>query len=174
MVKKVNYGLLFVCIVSLAIIGCGSLLDRVTPANPPKLALNYVGKDPNLQWFSLYKARELQNDITVKYRVTQTQLMRIAEDDKYAYLDAKNLIESSIKEAEGLQNIVVGSESQPFSLLGILAGATGGLSIGGALIKRKGDSSPDEVQAKIADAQNKTWDECEAYLTNKGLLKPTA
>jgi hypothetical protein len=174
MAKKVNYGLLFVCIVSLAIIGCGSMLDRLTPANPPKLALSYVGKDPNSTWFSLYAARELQDDIVVKHRVCQTQLIRIAEDDKSAYQDAKKLIESSIKEAENLQNVVVGSEAQPFSLLGILAGATGGLSIGGAFIKRKGDISPDEAKAQLADAQNKAWDECEAYLTNKGLLKPAA
>jgi hypothetical protein len=166
MKSKVNYALIIICIASLAIISCRSFLDRVTPADAPKAALTYAGKDPNIVFASLYDVRELRGDIIVKHRTAQTDLLRQAEDDKYAYQDAYALTESSIREAEYLQDIIVGNEKQPFSILGILAGFTGGAAIGKAL-KRKGDLSPDEAQAAVLKAKEDGWNECETYAKAK-------
>ncbi len=170
---KLQYLLVLTCILSTAIIGCGSFMDKLTPADIPKPALDYLGKEPNAVGIhSLYTARQIKNDVIVKHQNVQSDLLHLAEKDKFDYLNAFEMIDASIKEGENFQDMVVGSEKQPFSLLGLLAGATGGGFIG-YRIKRKEDKNPDEVKALIADARDIGWDECEARVTNDELHPKT-
>jgi hypothetical protein len=179
---KLKYMLVVTCVLSTAIIGCGSFLDKLTPADVPKPALAYLEKDPNKEpgkdpntvgFSSLYKAREIKNDIIIKHHDVQSDLLYKAEQDKYAYQNARDMIDASIKEAENLQDIVIGNEKQPFSILGLLAGATGGGFIG-YRIKRKEDYTEDEVKTEVAsndtEAQAKGWDECIDAI-RKGVIK---
>jgi len=151
--KNWKYWLLvMVCIISFAIIGCNSMIDRITPAEMPKRTAEYVGMDPNIEVVSLRDAKIIKDDVLILHRNAQLSLLRFAQDDELAYKDALAFIETSIEEAQGLQDIVVGTSEQPFSVLGILAGLTGGAAIG-KVMKRKGDYSPAEFEAGLAKAK---------------------
>lgn len=156
MKNKLNYLLTLVCIVSLAIISCRSMMDRVTPTSVAEQSYEYV--TGSLEGFkeidSLYNVKKLHNEIVIKYRTAQINFLRMAEDDKLAHNDAIGFIGANIKEAEYLQGIIVGSEDQPLSLIGILAGFSGGAAIGRAL-KRRGDYSPEEVEAAVSRAKRR-------------------
>ena len=146
-----NIVLVVVCVVLFAVIGCGSLLDRVTPADLPVAASDYLGLEPR-DLTSLHELKDAEHAIIVQHRDTQTDLLRMAEDDAVMYQDAVSFTQQSIAESQRLQDIVVGASDQPFSILGILAGLTGGAAIGRAL-KRPGDYSPAEVQETVAKAK---------------------
>lgn len=150
---KKNIMLILLTIVCIGVIGCNSLLDRATPASRHALAAGYLG-DPNKAGLtSLGQLKEDRTVAIVKHRGTQIDLKRSAEDDKLAYQDAIGFIDRNIEESQIMQDLVVGAPDQPFSLLGILAGFTGGAAIGRAL-KRKGDFSPEEVEVEVKKRAN--------------------
>jgi hypothetical protein len=146
-----NVILVVACIVSFAVIGCGSLLDRVTPADLPIAASDYLGLEPR-DLTSLHELKNAEHAIIVQHRDIQTDILRMAEDDAVMYQDAISFTQQAVVESQKLQDIVVGASDQPFSILGILAGLTGGAAIGRAL-KRPGDYSPAEVQETVAKAK---------------------
>lgn len=155
--KNVSYGLIILCILCLGIIGCESFMARFTPADMPQESVIYSEITPEPATIvgvgTLRSAQNVKNKIIVKHRTVQLDLLRMAQDDTLAYQDAIGFIQQSIKAAQALQDLVIGSEGQPFSLLGLLAGFTGGAAIGKAL-KRKGDLDPTEVAAEVAKAKN--------------------
>lgn len=154
--KNVSWLLVIVCILSLTVLGCNEMLDRFTPATIAKIAADYSEvKVPVIleDISSLREARKVRSAIIIKHRTEQLDLLRMAQDDKLAYADAIGFMETSIAAAEALQDLVVGSEGEPFSILGILAGVTGGAAIGKAL-KRKGDFSPAEHEEAVIKAKN--------------------
>ena len=156
MKDKKNLLLVVACVLCLAAISCRSLMDRVTPCTVTEQSYEYV--NGSLDGFkeidSLYNVKKLHNEIVIEYRTAQINFLRLAEDDKLAHADAIGFIDANIKEAEYFQGVIVGSEDQPFSLLGILAGFTGGAAIGRAL-KRKGDYSPTEMEEVVAKAKRR-------------------
>ncbi|KKN69768.1 hypothetical protein LCGC14_0437140 [marine sediment metagenome] len=156
MKNKTNLLLVIACITSLAVISCRSMMDRVTPTTVTEQSYEYV--EGSLDGFkeidSLHNVKKLRTKIIIKHRTEQIGYLRAAEDDDHANSDAIGFINANIKEAEYLQGIIVGSEDQPLSLIGILAGFTGGAAIGRAL-KRKGDYSPEEVEAVVAKAKRR-------------------
>ena len=156
MKNKLNWLLTIVCIASLAIISCRSLMDRVTPCTVTEQSYEYVkgSLDGFKEIDSLFSVKKLHTEIVIKHRTTQINFLRLAEDDDLDHSDAIGFINANIKEAEYLQGIVIGSEDQPLSLLGILAGFTGGAAIGRAL-KRKGDYSPAEMEEVVAKAKRR-------------------
>ena len=156
MKDRQNILLVLACVLCLAIISCRSMMDRFTPCTQTEQSYEYVhgSLDGYKEIDSLHNVKKLHNEIVIDYRTSQINFLRLAEDDKLAYNDAIGFIDANIREAEYLQGVIVGSEDQPFSLLGILAGFTGGAAIGRAL-KRKGDYSPDEVEAVVAKAKRR-------------------
>jgi hypothetical protein len=146
-----NIALVLICVLALVCIGCQGLLDRGTPADVHPSVSNYLGVE-HKEFTSLYDLKLKQDAIRIKHRDAQTDLLRKAQDDKVQYSDAITFIEGSIEQAQTLQDIAVGSEDQPFSILGVLAGFTGGAAIGRAL-KRKGDYSAGEVRELVAKAK---------------------
>ncbi len=151
-----SWKLILVCIVSFAILGCNEMLDRFTPSVIPEISADYSEIEVPIileDIGTLRDAKKVRTNIVVKHRTEQLDLLRLAQDDDLAFKDAIGFIETSISAAEALQDLVVGSEGQPFSLLGVLAGVTGGTVIG-KMIKRKGDFSPDEVAEEVRKAKN--------------------
>lgn len=150
----INYLLLLVGLVSLAILSCRTALDKVTPANPPKPALVYIGAEPNsVGFYSLADARETKYQVELKHRSEQLVLKRQLQDDRLMHGDAISSVDYAIEESEIVQDVVIGSEQQPISILGILAGAGISLPIGRAM-KRKGDLDPKEIEIEKAKARD--------------------
>ena len=156
MKDKKNLLLVVACVICLAIISCRSMMDRVTPCTQTEQSYEYIhgSLDGFKEIDSLHNVKKLRNEIIIKHRTEQIGYLRAAEDDNNAHGDAIGFITGNIKEAEYLQGVVVGSEDQPFSLLGILCGFTGGAAIG-RVLKRKGDFSPEECEAAVAKAKRR-------------------
>jgi len=156
MKDRKNILLAIACVICLAVISCRSMMDRFTPTTQTEQSYEYGNEslDGFKEIDSLHNVKKLRDKIIIKHRTEQINYLRAAEDDDNAYSDAIGFITGNIKEAEYLQGVVVGSEDQPFSLLGILAGFTGGAAIGRAL-KRKGDYSPTEVEEIVAKAKRR-------------------
>jgi len=146
--KLLSYVMLALGLLCMTILGCRTLIDSLTPVIIPEQALQYVGRSNG--WTSLRDARDIRTNILITHRDKQLELIRNVEDDKYAYEDALQLVEYNIREAEELQALVIGSSEQPFSILGILAGAFPGLAIGSLLLKRPQDYTKDQVEAIVA------------------------
>ena len=148
-----NWLLVLGAVMCLAVLGCSALIERVLPAEYDKVAALYVGDDPNTAGIvSLHKLRQKKNVIIVKHRNVQTSLLRQAQDDDYDYELVVGFVDASIARTEELWAVVVGSEDQPFSIIGILAGAFPALMVG-RLLKRKGDFTPQEHDADVTKAK---------------------
>jgi len=140
--------LIVVSIVMLGILGCASLLDEVTPAAINDRAIKYAEKTKeDIGFPTLADVKRLKTDIIINHRDKQISLKRIAEDDTRAYGDALDFINSSIASAEYVQNLVVGSEGNPISILGLLAPLGIGTALGRRYFKRPGDLTPEEAKA---------------------------
>jgi len=153
---KKNILLVVVCIICLAIISCRTVMDRVTPCEVSEQTYEFVtgSLDGYKEVTSLYDVKKLRNKMIIQHRTSLVDLMRMIEDENYAYGDARDSIMAEIKAAQELQELVIGGPDTDFSLLGILAGFTGGAAIGRAL-KRKGDYSPTEVEEVVAKAKRR-------------------
>lgn len=133
-----------------AVLGCQSLIDRITPTQIPAEARAYA--DVNDSWPTLYDAVRIKHKIIINHRTKQIDLLRMARDDKLAYQDAIDILQPYIDEGQAFQDLMIGSEDKPYSILGLLAAAgigLGGLQIGRKKFKRPGDLSPQEVEAKL-------------------------
>jgi hypothetical protein len=154
-----NYLLLFVGLSALAILSCRAALDKVTPANKPGPALAYIEAEPNsFVFYSLADARETKYQVELKHRSRRLDLKRQLQDDSLLHGDAINSVDYSIEESEIVQDIVIGSEQQPISILGILGGSGIGL-FAGRLMKRKGDLDPKEAEDEKRKARAEGWKE---------------
>ena len=147
---KINWGniaLILAALFAFTVLGCGTLIDHLTPAAIDKSVTDYVKQSVPSKWgfTSLYFARQLEMRANILHRTDQLKLLRLAQDDDLYYADAIQYIQGSISEAQAIQDVVVGSEGSPFSLMGIMAGLAPGLMVGRAM-KRKGDLSPDEAK----------------------------
>jgi len=152
-----NVGLVLVMVIALTVLGCSTLMNHVTPAAIDKSVTDYVGQEvPSKFGFtSLYFAKQLEMRANIKHRTDQLKLLRLAQDDDLYYADAIQYIQGSIAESQAIQDMVVGSEGNPFSLMGLLAGMAPGLMVGRAM-KRKGDLSPEEAKTFANDVERRT------------------
>ena len=152
-----NVFLIIACVICLAIISCRSMMDRFTPCTQTEQSFEYVhgSLDGFKEIDSLHNVKKLRTEIVIKHRTEQIGYLREAEDDDFANSDAIGFITGNIEEAEYLQGVIVGSEDQDFSVMGILAGFFGGGAIG-RVLKRKGDFSPEECEAAVAKAKRRS------------------
>jgi len=156
MKDRKNILLVIACVVCLAIISCRSMMDRFTPCTQTEQSYEYVHGSLNgfREIDSLHNVKKLRTEIIIKHRTEQIGYLRAAEDDDFASSDAIGFITGNIKEAEYLQGVIVGSEDQPFSLLGSLSVFSGGAAIG-RMLKRNGDYSPTEMEEVVAKAKRR-------------------
>ena len=151
MKAKSNILLVGIVLLSLILLGCGTVADYFTPAEVPQRTAQYVSNDPNLAGFTtLKKARKIRQDVLITHRDTQLDLKRLAEDDELQYSDALEVIDTNISQSQAIQDIVLnGTDTSP-GLMTVLFGA-GGLLAGRNFLKRPGDLSPDEVETTDTD-----------------------
>ena len=159
MKNKMNVFLILICLLCVAVISCRSMIDRFTPCEVPEQAYEYVNgsMDGYAELDSLYNVRKMRLEMIIQHRTDLIGLRRAIEDEGYASDDAIGLIDDEIKESQELQNFVVGGAGTDFSLMGILAGFTGGSAIFN-MRKRKGDFSPVEVEEVVARAKTRKDD----------------
>lgn len=158
-----TYLLLGFSLVCVGLMSCGSMLDKVTPANIPERALSYIDKEPNdiANLFginSLYDAKIVKDEITIKHRISQRDFLRMVEDDKVDFGDASGLIAQAVAESQAGQDLMIGSKDQPISILGIMASlglGTGGLLLGKNKFHAKGDVTKEVHNAEVEAAYNK-------------------
>jgi hypothetical protein len=155
MKNKTNILLVIACVICLAMISCQSVMDRVTPCEVSEQTYEYVTGSLGgyKEVTSLYDVKKLRDKMIIQHRTSLVDLLRMIEDEDYAYGDAEFVI-ANIKAAQELQDLVIGGPDTNFSLLGILAGLTGGGVIG-KMMKRKGDYSPTEVEEVVAKAKRR-------------------
>ncbi len=148
-----NLLLMVLCIVCIAGISCGGFIDRLTPCEVTEQSMSYAErKMPPLGVMTLHEAKQIQERIKIKHRVSQLSLKRLAEDDKTSHDDAIGFIVANITASESFQDIVVGSAENPMSIMGLLG--IGGLGLlGGRMQKRRGDLAPAEVEEVVAKAK---------------------
>lgn len=133
-------------IVVIGVLGCNTLVDKLTPADINKRAIDYAKIDVSGELYpNLLEARRIKDEVILKHRDTQLDLKRLAEDDQITYADALAFMNNSINDAESLQALLVGDASQPLSILGLLAPLGIGTLLGQRFLKRPGDKSPAEV-----------------------------
>lgn len=156
MKNKTNLLLVIVCVICLALISCQSIMDRVTPSEVSEQTYKYVtgSLDGYQEVTSLYGVKKLRDKMIIQHRTSLVDLMRMIEDENYNYSDAESIM-ADIKAAQELQALVIGGPNQDFSLLGIIAGFTGGAAIFNRL-KRRGDYSPAEVEEVVAKAKKRS------------------
>ena len=156
MKDKKNLLLVAACVICLAIISCRTVMDRVTPCEVSEQTYKFVtgSLDGYKEVTSLYDVKKLRNKMIIQHRTSLVDLMRMIEDENYAYGDARDSVLAEIKAAQELQELVIGGPDTDFSLLGILAGFTGGTAIG-RMLKRKGDYSPAEVEEVVAKVKRR-------------------
>lgn len=154
--KNLSVTLVLVCLLCVAVISCRSMIDRLTPCEVPEQAYEYVhgSMDGYEEIDSLYNVRKLRLAMIIQHRTDLIGLKRAIEDEGYEYDDAIGLVTNQIEESQNFQDLVVGGPDTEFSLIGILAGFTGGAAIG-KMLKRKGDYSPVEVEEVVARAKNR-------------------
>ena len=154
--KNMSVALILICILCVAVISCRSMIDRVTPCEVPEQAYEYVHGtlDGYKEVDSLYNVRKLRLQMIIQHRTDLIGLKRAIEDEGYEYNDAIGLVNNQIEESQAFQDLVVGGPDTEFSLIGILAGFTGGAAIG-KMLKRKGDYSPAEVEEVVARAKTR-------------------
>lgn len=145
MKKLTNVLLIMAAIVILGIIGCRSLLDEVTPAAVNQRILDYSGVE-DVGFPTLADVKRIKTEVVINHRDIQINLKRLAEDDVLAHKDALAFIDASIMESTYIQSLMVGSEAQPISILGLLAPLGIGTALGRKFLKRPGDLAPDEVE----------------------------
>lgn len=155
----INVILIVVCLLCVAVISCRSMIDRLTPCEVPEQAYEYANGslDGYSELDSLYNVRKLRLKMIIQHRTDLIGLKRAIEDEGYGYDDAVGLIDNQIEESQNFQDLVVGGPDTDFSLIGILAGFTGGAAIG-KMLKRKGDKSPVEVEEIVARAKTRKDD----------------
>lgn len=156
-----NAVITIVCVLLLAVVGC-ALIDEVVPAKVHKRSSDYAQVEPEvseglLGYDSLAGAKRVKTEIVVNHRDTQIALRRAIEDDNLAYKDAEGFIDATIAQGEYLRDLVVGSEDNPFSVLGLIASlgfGGAGVAIGRKYLKRPGDYSPQEFEIEMAKNGN--------------------
>jgi len=133
-------------------------MDEVTPAIVEDQVFEYTNNDAPHNFFSrnlvsLAQAKALEDGIIIEHRNEQTDHLRALEDDKYCYDVALGFVQTSIKSSEQFQQTVVGSESNPLSLLGLIGMVGAGGFIGKQYFRRPGDYTPEEHEVEVQKAK---------------------
>lgn len=121
----------------LTVIACRSYLEEVIPVSIDKRAIEYAIVDPDDFGLitSLADAKRVKIEIVLNHRDMQISLKRLAEDDNLAHGDALGFINNPIIIGEANLDLLIGDETNPFSLTGILMMA--GLGSGGLIVGKK-------------------------------------
>ena len=144
---KSNIILVLIVLMAIALVGCQSLLDMATPTPIPQRAADYACM-PDLGGIgSLWDARLIEIELGINHRDNQLKFMRMIEDDKNSFTDAKQVIVQNMTDAGQMQRTVIEGVSGIPGVQSMLYGF-GGLLLGRNFLKRPGDKSPDELKTE--------------------------
>jgi len=160
---KVNVTCVLLFIMGVALLGCNTAIDRITPAPVNPVVTDYLEIEVPQVWgfTSLYHVRHMDIQIKLAHQLRQLENIRRIEDEKLRHSFAKAYNAAAKLEGQTIQDIVVGSEGNPFSVAGLLAMAAPGLMIGKAM-KRKQDYSPAQVKKLAQDIEKRTREKVQA------------
>ncbi len=138
----------------LAVIGCRSLMDGITPTKIDARSTEYAGvEEKEFGFGSLADAEYIRKEIIIRHRDGQLNLRRVIQDDNLKYGDALGFLDANIAEARILQGIIIGNEDNPYSLLGLLAPLGIGTLVGKQFLRRPNDYTPEEFDVAVAEAK---------------------
>lgn len=148
-----------VCMAIVGLVSCRALLEEVVPVRINERATTYAEVDPDSFGIieSLADAKRVKVEIIVNHRDMQLALDRAKEDDNLAHGDAYGFINSNIAAGEDTLDLIIGSEDNPFSLMGLIVTlgiGGGGLALGRKYMKRPGDFTPQEHAVEVIKAKN--------------------
>ena len=143
----------------IGVVSCRSMLEEVFPVGINKRAVEYAKVDPDdlKPYPTLADAKRVKIEIILNHRDTQISLKRQAEDDNLSNGDALGFINQDISTGDANLDLVIGSEDNPFSIMGMLFAAGlggGGLAVGRKYLKRPGDFTPQEHEVEVVKAKN--------------------
>jgi hypothetical protein len=147
--KVTNLLLVLSVVVCVGVMGCSDLMDSVTPCRIPQKTQEYLEIDKSIT--SLLDAKELALDVDIKHRDVLVACQRVVEDDEYEYELAQEIRNTIITSGE-FQDAVIGSAEQPFSVMGVLAGA-GLLGAGARFLPRKREK---DLEKEVAELKNRS------------------
>lgn len=129
------------------------------PVDINKRAVEYSKVDPDdlKPYPTLADAKRVRVEIIMNHRDKQIALKRTAEDDNLAHSDAYGFINQDILAGDSNLDLFIGSEDNPFSIMGILFSlgvGGGGLALGRRFLKRPGDYTPEQHEVEIVKAKN--------------------
>jgi len=143
-----------VIVLLFALVGCQSLLNKIIPCDVPSEVINYTSTEPNEVWPTLDSAYKLKRKAIARHRARQLYYDRAAQDDKFAYQDAVDIVDLQIKESEQFkQQLIEGTPASYGIGLSAVLSSIGGLYIGRNFLKRPGDKSPEEVEKEKLEAK---------------------
>ncbi len=143
----------------IGIVSCRSLLEEIMPASVDKRAAKYANVNPEeLEPYpTLADAKRIKVEIILNHRDQQLALKRASEDDNLNHGDALGFINQSIIVSDANLDLLIGSEDNPFSIMGILFSlgvGGGGLALGRRFLRRPGDFTPEEHDRDVEKAKN--------------------
>jgi len=150
--------LLLLAMACIAGLSCSQYADMATPVVLAPEIQEYTGVEIP-QWIgftTLHFYKQEVRRVNIVHDRKQIKLKRLMQDDKLDYSIVHSIQIPAVEQAELLQGTIVGASEKGLSMLpggaGLLTlgvGLFGGGAIG-RKIKRPGDLSPEEVDAKIA------------------------
>lgn len=160
------------CALVLIASGCiFPISHRLTPAKIDEGAKKYVedaevaepGKYDGWLFPTMYDLQILQNDVAKAHAKYKQIFKHMAEEEQLEWKYAKGMVEYDIEAAQELENAIfnpkTGALAFGLSLMGI--GAGGYL---GAIRKRKGDFTPEEHEAMLAEVKGEVTNKDRAIL----------
>lgn len=154
---KTNVLCVLLFIVGLSLLGCNTLIDHVTPAPVSPLVTEYLDVNVPTVWgfTSLYHVRQMELRIDLAHKTRTLAMIRKIEDEDIRHSFAEAYNDAAKVEGQTIQDIVVGSEGNPFSVAGMLTMAAPGLMAGRAM-KRKQDYSPEGAKKLAKEVEKRT------------------
>ena len=142
-------------IITLGLIGCQVIQDKLTPAKVPDELASYAGKDPNKIGFqSLEKLKDVKLAADIKHISSQADWSYFITKDNKIYEELAQKAAEYREQAERDKKFMFGAEGLVTVLLGLFGGGSVATSIT-ALYKNNTMYSETEV-AEIKAGTNKT------------------
>ena len=149
-------------IIGIATLSCNNLMNRVIPADLPEKSVQYVADacdftlPINIYGFtSLYDAQRLESQVVFTYEARKREFQRMLEDNEFEFDAAAGPLRLSISESEQFKTQMIGDETTPFSIVGMLSFlgiGTGGMLFGKNKLQRKGDYTPEQHDIDVETA----------------------
>lgn len=139
----------------IALIGCSSMQDVITPAYIEPEAISYADMNdvPSfMPWTSLWDLKRIEQRMNFNHTVKQIVCDRMKEDDTLGYNFLKGAVAQSIKDAEEFKSTIFSPEGPIGMLLPMVLGGT----FGALVIKRPGDKTKKQVEEVLKTGNGNT------------------